>query len=178
MQFVTEALYVDTKLGDRKDYGQVWNSIEFDWVAPVLRGRSLTFYRRKMRTLYKGRQKVKVYHGTSLSNANNILKKGFTSRASRGRQGIFVSTQKNVGYALEHTYSSNEEGVIVECEAYLKRDGYKRDGNTVILDSPLSIIPLKVYKTKKVNIAVSGGPPMLGRSKTINRNGQPSLFDI
>ena len=170
-----ETIYKGTTIGEYKDYGQQWDGIEFDWVAPIRLGDPLTFFRRKMRNIYKGTHKIKVYHGTSLASAKNIIKSGFLPMQSRGRMGIFVSTKKNVAYALEHTYSSND-GVIIECEAYLQKGKYVRDGDTIILENPLSIIPLKIYKTKNINISTSSAPPMLHRSKTIGGSGF-SLFD-
>ena len=173
---VLKAIYRGTELGEHKDYGQKWNGIEFDWVANIHLGDSLKFFRRKMRNIYKGANKMKVYHGTSLSTANRIIKGGFLPARSRGRTGIFVSTKKDVAYALEHTYNDND-GVIIECEAYLQKGKYTHDGNTIILESPLSIIPLKIYKTTNVNISTSSGPPMLHRSKTIGGGSGFSLFD-
>lgn len=171
-----EALYRGTIIGEHKSYGQQWNGTIFDWAAPVVLGEGLTFYRRKMRDIYKGKYKVKVYHGTSLSSANNIIKYGFLPTQSRGRFGIFVSSKKNVSYALEHTYSGND-GVIIECEVYLQEGKYIKIGDLIILNDPLSIIPLKIYKTTNIDNSVSTAPPMLHRSKNIGSRSNISLID-
>ena len=120
-----------------------------EYTANVLKvelGESALTYKREMRKNFKRDKRIKVFHGTSFTNAVNIASSGFRVSHDFAGDGVFVKDNLKMAFAYAREHNNN--GAVVKAELYLEHGEYSRRGNTIIVKEPLLLVPVKIYKLK------------------------------